>query len=129
MLLLPPPPDPDPGEGEEDDPNWGGQCTSMGSDGGGTKIGTIDARTSCEDGLTYVYYTCNPRLTGSQTVTFVSSICDKIDGGTPAKGTTTLNANNQDSRHAGYNMDHCNNWWPYMEIQTPGWYRGTFTSN
>lgn len=125
----PPPPPPDPGEGDESDPNWAGKCSSAGYDGGGTKIGVINGESVCKDGATFVRLTCVPPLTGSQVVDVTLSICDKKDGGVANRGKAQITAQNNGSLFLGYNMDHCIYWWPWIGIDTPGWYRGKLMSD
>ena len=124
-----PDPDPDPDEGEESDPDWAGKCKGTGYDGGGTKIGVINGETECVDGGTFIRLTCDPPLKQGETVEVTLSICDKIDGGVANKSKATITYDTDGELFLGYKMDHCNYWWPYIGIDTPGWYRGTLRSD
>ena len=117
-------------EGDESDPNWAGKCKGTGYDGGGAQIGTVNAVTQCCNGRrTCIKLTFNPRLTGDQSVRIRMNICDKIDGGFPSDWTERdITEDNQDDLYVNYSMDHCDNWWPIIQIQTEGWYRGTIQS-
>lgn len=125
-------PEPEPGgdSGNPTDPDWAGKCRMAGYDGGGPQIGTVDAVTQCCNGThTCIKFTFNPRLTGDQKVKIKFNICDKCDGGYPSAWTTKeITPDTQDDLYLNYSMDHCNNWWPIIQIQTEGWYRGTIQS-